>query len=92
MLKIKVEEVEAELKPWPKTTELQFQTVVSRKENSETLAPVDTERLLLNHAKMQGFLASRGEEFNPGPETRLDRSELLCNKVLLKYKGDRESF
>ena len=39
-----------------------------------------------------GFLASRGEEFNPGPETRLDRSELLCNKVLLKYKGDRESF
>ena len=27
-----------------------------------------------------------------GPETRLDRSELLCNKVLLKYKGDRESF
>ena len=34
-----------------------------------------------------GFLAPRGEEFNPGPETRLDRSELLCNKVLLKYKG-----
>ena len=33
-----------------------------------------------------------GEEFNPGPETRLDRSELLCNKVLLKYKGDREGF
>ena len=33
-----------------------------------------------------------GEEFNPGPETRLDRSELLCNKVLLKYKGDRERF
>ena len=23
------------------------------------------------------FLASRGEEFNPGPETRLDRSELF---------------
>ena len=33
---------------------------------------------------MPGFLAPRGEEFNPGPETRLDRSELLCNKVLLK--------
>ena len=33
-----------------------------------------------------------GEEFNLGPETRLDRSELLYNKVLLKYKGDRESF
>ena len=37
------------------------------------------------------FLAS-GEELNPGPETRLDRSELLCNTVLLKYKRDRESF
>ena len=36
--------------------------------------------------KMPGFLASGGEEFNPGPETKLDRSELLCNKVLLKYK------
>ena len=36
--------------------------------------------------KMLGFLASGGEEFNPGPETRLDCSELLCNKVLLKYK------
>ena len=33
---------------------------------------------------MPGFLAPGGEEFNPGPETRLDRSELLCNKVLLK--------
>ena len=52
----------------------------------------ESERLLLNHAKMLGFLASGGEEFNPGPETRLDHSELLCNKVLLKYKGDRESF
>ena len=41
---------------------------------------------------MPGFLASRGEEFNPGPEMRLNHSELLCNKVLLKYKGDRESF
>ena len=50
------------------------------------------ERLLLNHAKTPGFLAPGGEEFNPGPEKRLDRSELLCNKVLLKYKGDRESF
>ena len=50
------------------------------------------ETLLLNHAKTLGFLASRGEEFNPGPEASLDHSELLCNKVLLKYKGDRESF
>ena len=55
------------------------------------MSPQD-ERLLLNHAKMLGFLASGGEEFNPGPEMRLDHSELLCNKVLLKYKGDRESF
>ena len=41
---------------------------------------------------MLGFLAPGGEEFNPGPERRLDRSELLCNKVLFRYKGDRESF
>ena len=51
----------------------------------------DNERLL-NHVKTPGFLAPGGEEFNPGPETRLDCSELLCNKVLLKYIGDRESF
>ena len=50
-----------------------------------------SERLLLND-KMPGFLASGGDEFNLGPEARLDHSELLCNKVLLKYKGDRESF
>ena len=50
------------------------------------------ERLLLNQAKTPGFLAPGGEEFNRGPETRLDRSELLCNKVLLKYKGDKKSF
>ena len=50
------------------------------------------ERLLLNHMKTPGFLAPGGEEFNPGPETRLNCSELLCNKVLLKYKGERESF
>ena len=49
------------------------------------------ERLLLNHEKTPGFLAS-GEEFSSGPETKLDCSELLCNKVLLKYKGNRESF
>ena len=42
--------------------------------------------------KMLGFLASGGEEFNVGPEMRLDYSELLCNRVLLKYKRDRESF
>ena len=51
-----------------------------------------SERLFLNHTKTLGFLATGGEEFNLGPETRLDRSELLCDKILLKYKGDRESF
>ena len=51
-----------------------------------------SERLLLNHVKTPGFLVPGREEFNPGPEMRLDHSELLCNKVLLKYKGDRESF
>ena len=51
-----------------------------------------TDERLLNQAKTPGFLVSGGEEFNPGPEMRLDRSELLCNKVLLKYKRDRESF
>ena len=51
-----------------------------------------SERLLLNHVNTPGFLAPGREEFNPGPETRLDCSELLCNKVVLKYKGDRESF
>ena len=50
------------------------------------MSPQD-ERLLLNHMKTPGFLTPGGEEFNPGPETRLDRSELLCNEVLLKYKG-----
>ena len=55
------------------------------------LTYMQSERLLLNHAKTWGFLAPGGEEFNLGPETRLDPSELLCNKVLLKYKGDRES-
>ena len=58
----------------------------------ELLRQTRLERLLLNHANTPGFLAPGGEEFNPGPETRLDRSELLCNKVLLKYKGDRKSF
>ena len=43
-------------------------------------------RLLLNHANTPGFLAPGGEEFNPVPEMRLDSSELLCSKVLLKCK------
>ena len=46
---------------------------------------------------MPGSMASRGVEFSLGPETRLNYSEFFfffffCNKVLLKYKRDRESF
>ena len=40
--------------------------------------------------KMPGFLTSGGE-VNLGPVTRLDLSELLCNKVLLKYKREKAS-
>ena len=50
-----------------------------------------TQRLLLND-KTLGFFASGGDKFYPEPESRLDGSELLCNQVLLKYKGDREGF
>ena len=39
-----------------------------------------------------GFLAFGREEFNLGPVMRLDHSKLLCNKVLLKYERDRQSF
>ena len=53
------------------------------------MSPQD-ERLLLNE-KMLGLLASEGGEFSLESETRLDISELFCKKVLLKYKGDRES-
>ena len=70
--------------------ELELQASLPCPEGSQT-SPQD-ERLLLNHTNTLGFLAPRGEEFNPWQETRLDRSELLWNKVLLKYKEDRESF
>ena len=33
-----------------------------------------------------------GEKFNLGPVMRLDSSKFLCDKVLLKYERDRESF
>ena len=33
---------------------------------------------------MPGFLAFKGEEFNMGPVTRLDCSELLCKKGFIK--------
>ena len=68
-----------------------FGHLMRRVDSLEKTLMLGGESLLLNE-KTPGFLASRGEEFNPGPETRLDHSELLCNKVLLKYKGDRESF
>ena len=47
--------------------------------------------MLLNHKKTLRFLASRGEKFNLGPEMRLDCSELLSNKILLKYKGIKKT-
>ena len=36
--------------------------------------------------KDTGILGLQRKRFNPEPETSLDHSELLCNKVLLKYK------
>ena len=63
-----------------------------RKKNGTGGINLPNERLLLNQEKTPGLLASGGEEFNLGPETRLDCSELLCNKVLLKYKIDRKGF
>ena len=54
------------------------------------MSPQD-ERLFLSHAKTLGFLASGGEEFNPGPEMRLDHSELLCNKVSLIKEIEKAS-
>ena len=35
----------------------------------------------MNHTKTPGFLAPGGEEFNLGPEMRLDHSELLIEKA-----------
>ena len=63
----------------------------SESEVAQSCPTLSDERLLLSHSNTPGFLAPGGEEFNPGPETRLDCSELLCNKVLLKYKGDKAS-
>lgn len=44
------------------------------------------EKFVAEPAKDARILGSGGEEFNPRPETRLDCSEFLCNKVLLKNK------
>ena len=73
--------------------ERSYFTFKVRRSNSEEIPLVQGKRkVVAEPQKTQGFLASRGEEFNPGPEMRLDLSEVLCNKVLLKYKGDRERF
>ena len=73
--------------PWTKSYDQPRQLI---KKQSHYFANKGLERLLLKE-KTLGFLASGGEEFNPGPEMRLDCSELLCNKILLKHNGDRES-
>ena len=52
-------------------------------------SPLNCKWKVAEPQKTPGFLSSR-EEFNTG--TRLDHSKLLCNKVLLKYKRDREGF
>ena len=46
----------------------------------------------MNLDRLLVFLDPGGEKSNLGPETMVDHSELLCKKVLLKYKGDKESF
>ena len=38
-----------------------------------------------------GVVTPGGEDFYPGPEMMLDPLKLLCNKVLLKYKGIEEA-
>ena len=59
---------------------------------------LDSEQTLGDHVesccwttKDAGILGLR-RRIQSGPEMRLDRSELLCNRVLLKYKRDRQSF
>lgn len=32
-----------------------------------------------------------GEDFDTGPETRHDHQSMLCTRILLKYKRDREA-
>ena len=44
-------------------------------------------KVVADPGKTPGYLASWREEFNLGPETRLDQSELLCYRVLLIIKG-----
>ena len=53
---------------------------------------IHIERLLLSHERRwDSWPLGGGERFDPGPVTRLDHSELLCNKVLLKYKREKTS-
>ena len=39
---------------------------------------------------MLGFVASRGEEFDPGLVIGLIIQSFLCNNILLKYKRQRK--
>ena len=43
------------------------------------------ETLLLTHEKMPGFLASGGEDSNPGSETRPDHSEICVIKFFFLF-------
>ena len=56
-------------------------TTLSVHVNFSDVSGFHIERLLLNHAKTrEDILGPGGEEFNPGPETRLDHSELCVIK------------
>ena len=50
------------------------------------------ERLLLNHKRCQDSWPLEEKNSIQSQRQGFDCSELLCNRVLLKYKRDRESF
>ena len=59
----------------------------------DALGHLDSERLLLNHERHWDSWPPEEKNSIWGQrQGSIDHSELLCNKVLLKYKGDRESF
>ena len=70
--------------------ELELQASLPYSEESR-MSP-QNERLLLTHKRCWDSWPLEEKKFNLGPVMRLDHSELLCNKVLLKYSRDRESF
>ena len=62
--------------------ERSYFTFKVRRSNSEEIPLVQGKRkVVAEPQKTQGFLASRGEEFNLGPEMRPDHSDLLCNRL-----------